>query len=245
MSAKLDGQKTPILVMPLRKRSTAAARPSSQSRVSGWLAAAERPYCWAFLLVNLIASVCASTYLPTAGWMACAALALAVAEASTSLFHYWGDKRVFVRWPLFCYYDRAYARHHHDPQDIVASGAMGYAQWVGDVALLPICAPPWFYLLLGAPKESMVLTALACTFLWVCTFIGVAADTHRLAHCAPEDVPYPFRLLQRCGLLLSPDSHDKHHRLVRQSGRLGYFSVITGWSNRVQDWLGLGPVSSI
>nr|UDO47443.1 hypothetical protein [Pandoravirus massiliensis] len=200
------------------------------------LAAVERPFCWSFLAVNVVACFAAAARASFADTLLCALAALAIAEASTSLFHYWGDRRAFVSWPLFCHYDKAYARHHRDPDDIVASGAMGYAQWVGDVALLPLCAPVWLTLAMyDAP-----LSTVAAIMLWVCTFIGVAADTHRLAHCAPADVPAPIAALQACGLLLSADSHERHHDLVRRTGRLAYFSVLTGWSNRVQDLVGAG-----
>ncbi|AVK74984.1 B of TMEM189, localization domain containing protein [Pandoravirus quercus] len=202
-------------------------------------AAAERPFCWLFFIINVVACATAAWRTTGAEMLVCATVALAIAEASTSLFHYWGDRRVFVKWPLFCHYDRAYARHHRDPDDIVASGAMGYAQWVGDVALLPLCAPVWLTLALwDAP-----LSPGAAVLLWVCTFIAVAADTHRLAHCAPGDVPAPIAALQSCGLLLSADSHARHHDLVRRTGRLAYFSVLTGWSNRLQDLAGLGPTA--
>ena len=221
-----------------RTRSTvmAAAGGARTGSAEGALALAERPFCWAFLAVNVAA--CAATWsrMPAAEWLGCALVALAVAEASTSLFHYWGDRRVFARWPLFCHYDRAYARHHRDPDDIVASGPMGYAQWVGDVALLPVCAPLWLRLACDGSHPG----TLACALLWVCTFIAMAADTHRLAHCARSDVPAVARLFQRWGLLLSAESHGKHHELVRRTGRLGYFSVLTGWSNRLQDLVGLG-----
>nr|UMO78602.1 B of TMEM189, localization domain containing protein [Pandoravirus belohorizontensis] len=200
-------------------------------------ATVERPFCWLFFAVNVAACVAAAWRAALSETLVCAAVALAIAEASTSLFHYWGDRRVFVKWPLFCHYDRAYARHHRDPDDIVASGAMGYAQWVGDVALLPLCAPVW----LALSAWDAPLSAGATVLLWVCTFIAVAADTHRLAHCAPADVPIPIAALQKCGLLLSADSHGRHHDLVRRTGRLAYFSVLTGWSNRLQDLVGLGP----
>ncbi|AVK76003.1 B of TMEM189, localization domain containing protein [Pandoravirus neocaledonia] len=204
------------------------------------LAAVERPFCWTFFALNVLACVTAAARTTFADTLLCAAVALCVAEASTSLFHYWGDRRVFVAWPLFCHYDRAYARHHRDPDDIVASGAMGYAQWVGDVALLPLCAPVW--LMLAAYDAP--LSTVASVLLWVCTFIAVAADTHRLAHCAPADVPTAVAALQACGLLLSADSHERHHDLVRRTGRLAYFSVLTGWSNRIQDLSGVGVQSS-
>lgn len=201
------------------------------------LATVERPFCWSFFALNVVACVTAAARATLVDTVICATVALAIAEASTSLFHYWGDRRVFITWPLFCHYDRAYARHHRDPDDIVASGAMGYAQWVGDVALLPLCAPVWLMLVLGdAP-----LSTVASIVLWVCTFIAIAADTHRLAHCAPADVPAAVAALQACGLLLSADSHERHHELVRRTGRLAYFSVLTGWSNRLQDLLGAGP----
>jgi hypothetical protein len=198
--------------------------------------AMERPFCWLFFVINALACVAAISRSTLADVLVSAAAAALIAEAATSLFHYWGDRRVFVSWPLFCHYDRAYARHHRDPNDIVASGAMGYAQWVGDVALLPLCAPIWIALVIvdeALPRFALVL-------LFVCTLIAIAADTHRLAHCEPADVPWVARILQRAGLLLSASSHRKHHDLVRKTGRLGYFSVLTGWSNRAQDLAGLG-----
>ncbi|QHN71155.1 B of TMEM189 [Mollivirus kamchatka] len=199
------------------------------------LSAAERPFCWLFLVINVVACVVACWRCSPTCNILCAVLGLAIAETSTSLFHYWGDKRVFVNWPLFCHYDKAYARHHRMPNDIVASGPMGYAQWVGDVALLPLCAPVWIAL----ACSSGPLPTWAFVLLWVCTFIGTAADTHRLAHCPADATPAWVGFLRRAGLLLSPESHDKHHRLVNTTGRLGYFSVMTGWSNRAQELLGL------
>jgi hypothetical protein len=218
---------------------TGCDKKSREPRSSDWkclAAALERPFCWLFLMANVVACAAACSRSSLAWSVLCAALGLGVAEASTSLFHYWGDRRVFARWPLFRYYDRAYARHHRMPDDIVASGPMGYAQWVGDVALLPLCAPVWIALLcLPGP-----LPLPAFVLLWVCSFIAVAADTHRLAHCSPDVTPGWVDLLRHGGLLLSAESHDRHHRLANTTGRLAYFSVMTGWSNRVQDLLGLG-----
>lgn len=63
---------------------------------------------------------------------------------------------------------------------------------------------------------------------WIMTFMWAlqANETHVWLHCF-SDAPFFVKFLQRFGLLMTPESHRRHHRDSHDR----YFCTLNGWAN--------------
>lgn len=66
----------------------------------------------------------------------------------------------------------------------------------------------------------------------------VALEIHRYAHMPAKDVPTPIKLLQRSGIILSKESHAKHHsgKYHNQS-----YDLMSTHMNTIMDYLEIYP----
>jgi ubiquitin-conjugating enzyme E2 variant len=89
--------------------------------------------------------------------------------------------------------------------------------------------------LLSLPPVRSALTgheALHAGLLALIVYGAAANQLHLWAHA--EAPPRPVRALQRCGLVLAPERHLRHHRAPRTSD----YCISTGWLNPLLDGLG-------
>lgn len=123
---------------------------------------------------------------------------------------------------------KAFREHHDDPEGIVDH------DWVetnGESCVLTTFA------LIGlayfAPSVHSQLGAAAVASVWTMAALGgFANQAHKWAHTA--DVPWVARLLQRAGLVLRPDEHERHHVSPHQTA----YCISTGWMNPLLERLG-------
>lgn len=153
----------------------------------------------------------------------CGALA---ADAITGFVHWacdtWGDERTPWLGPTLI---RAFREHHRDPRAMLAH------DWI-EVNREPALAATAALLLLWLPALQRALEGRPAAYAFVCSFVAYSAaanQLHRWAHM--ERPPGPVRWLQRCGSILSPERHARHHRAPRTSA----YCISTGWLNPLLD----------
>jgi ubiquitin-conjugating enzyme E2 variant len=97
--------------------------------------------------------------------------------------------------------------------------------------LLPLAVACW----LGAPRPGSV-----GALFWCCCLLGLATGLfgtnlfHKWAH--ERKPPVVVRWLQRSGLILEPERHQRHHRDYSRG-----FCVTSGWMNPLLDALRFFP----
>jgi ubiquitin-conjugating enzyme E2 variant len=151
------------------------------------------------------------------------------ADGITGLVHWacdtWGDERTRFVGPQLI---RAFREHHERPK------AMLGHDWV-TVNREPGVAAALALLLLSLPVAQRALGDHPGLhgFLLALVLYGAAANQlHFWAHL--DDPPRWVRGLQRCGLVLSPERHARHHRAPRTSA----YCISTGWLNPALDAVG-------
>ena len=66
----------------------------------------------------------------------------------------------------------------------------------------------------------------------------ISLEIHRYAHMKIQQIPYIVRLLQKTGIILSNESHARHHNgKFHQS-----YDLMSGIMNIVVDWIGIYPM---
>ncbi len=66
----------------------------------------------------------------------------------------------------------------------------------------------------------------------------VSLEIHRYAHMKINEVPYVIRLIQKTGIILSRESHFRHHNgKFHQS-----YDLMSGIMNDIVDWIGVYPL---
>ena len=175
-------------------------------------------------LVGLhVARVVSTPQLRSWRLLALIAAAWVVADLVSGLVHWladtWGSTSMPVLGRRFL---RPFRIHHENPADILERD---FIDCNGDVAMLacPLLIAAWCL----APSSLSVFAAA----------LGAAAlptnQVHQWAHqCAP---PRPVRWLQERGLILSPETHARHHRDPHAS----HYCITNGWCNAPLEAIGL------
>lgn len=147
-----------------------------------------------------------------------AILGLFVADFVSGVIHWagdtWGDEQSPVLGRRFI---RPFRFHHAHPLDMLKSH---FFTTNGDTALasLPFLVAPFF-----VPMETQA-GRLTAVFLWSVGAWGMwTSQFHQWAHM--KSPPRVVRVLQRCGLLLRPDHHRRHHK----SPFAVNYCITTGW----------------
>jgi ubiquitin-conjugating enzyme E2 variant len=150
-------------------------------------------------------------------WIAPVSLAAyGLADLVSGLLHWYCDTRPRATNALARILIEPFHEHHFDPAAITRHG---FLELTGNscLALTPLMA--WI------PENSPLQVALcAATFALFAT-----NHFHRWAHM--PDPPRLARPLQRCGLILSPERHARHHSGAHNSA----FCVTNGWANLLLD----------
>lgn len=166
--------------------------------------------------------------------LAGALVGVLAADALTGLVHWscdtWGDERTPWLGPTLI---RAFREHHESP------GRMLEHPWT-HVNREPCLAAAAAWGLLWLPAARHALAHRPFGHALLCAFIACGAAANQLhAWAHMQRPPALVRLAQRCGLLLSPERHARHHRPPRAQA----YCVATGWMNPVLDrtgfWRGL------
>jgi ubiquitin-conjugating enzyme E2 variant len=135
-----------------------------------------------------------------------------------------GDEKAGWFGPAF---SLPFREHHKDPREIASHGFVETNGNTGIVALTPLAAGHVFM----APRG---LGFYAGVFIAGLTLFGLATNQcHKWAHRLHP--PRMVRLLQRCGLVINPDHHDRHHKWPHRT----HYCVLSGWMNFVADRLKL------
>jgi hypothetical protein len=130
-----------------------------------------------------------------------------------------GDESTPVFGPNFV---RPFRYHHVDPEDITRHD---FVETNGNNCI--VAAPVLMLVLFLLPATTGMLfyfcTFIACTAL----FVFATNQFHKWAHT--KNPAGWIRLLQRAGLILSPEHHSIHHSAPRDK----YYCITVGWMNPV------------
>jgi hypothetical protein len=118
--------------------------------------------------------------------------------------------------------------HHYHPQLVVDKGVFARNDdAIYGSAIMCVVLP-----LLDLTPNGLVLGySMALSGLF-------SLEIHRYAHLNVADVPTPIRLLQRSGLLLSKESHLRHHGTKVHNCS---YNLMCGWMNVLEDATGIYP----
>jgi hypothetical protein len=158
-----------------------------------------------------------------------ALLGMLAADGITGLVHWacdtWGDERTPWVGPSLI---RSFREHHREPR------AMLEHDWI-EVNREPAMAATVALVILSLPGIQRALEGQVFVYGFVCCFIVYAALANQL-HCWShvERPPRFVRVLQRCGLILSPVRHARHHRGACTRA----YCISTGWLNPALDRFG-------
>jgi hypothetical protein len=160
-------------------------------------------------------------------------LGYVAADLFTGFFHFFADNFGSVRTPILgpAFVFR-FRQHHSDPKLICT---LSFRELNGSHVLLS--APILLPIALFVPIATTTWGLVFGTFVWSTMFFGVFTNQiHRWAH---DDHQSAFvRLLQRTRLTLSPEHHDRHHRLPHDL----HFCITNGWLNPLLDRWGVWHV---
>ncbi len=187
------------------------------------------------LLAGLLAAGHAALLLAVAGpenalavfaGLFCGALA---ADAVTGLVHWacdtWGSDR--TPW-LGSALIRDFRIHHRDPDAMLARDWVSVNAAPGTAA----CAGLGLLSLPALQPELAARPFAYAAMLGLLAFGGAANQLHRWAHA--RRVPRWVCVLQRCGVLLSPRRHARHHAAQHTAA----YCISTGWLNPILDGVG-------
>ena len=122
--------------------------------------------------------------------------------------------------PLLIY---PFREHHRDPEGMTRHG---FLELTGNscLAMIPaLAAAAWWRDSLGAFSEA--------TVVFLCLALFATNQFHKWAHS--PTVPAVVLALQRCGVILSPAHHRRHH----EQGHSGAYCITNGWMSRSLDYL--------
>lgn len=173
------------------------------------------------LLVTLAGKILMQAQVLTWKCLLCVPAGMLLADFLSGLIHWsadtWGSESMPILGKRLLHPFRV---HHINPADFLRRQ---FIDTNGDVAFLAIpvlVAAFWIPL----DSESMVATAM---FVTAFSSVGLMTNQiHQWAHM--RRAPLPVRWLQRTGLILSHDAHEKHHHPPYVQN----YCIATGWCNR-------------
>ena len=149
-----------------------------------------------------------------------------VADVASGLVHWLCDTYFDPRTPLLgTVFIAPFREHHVDPG---ALARHGFLERNGNNCLVSVPL-----LLIGISRlEPDAVTqpadvVAAGLFVAASLTLCVTNQIHAWAHGA--NTPKPIRVLQRAGILITPERHARHHRGDRA------YAVVSGWSNALLD----------
>lgn len=156
-----------------------------------------------------------------AGWLA--------TDFFSGLAHWAGDTWGSARTRhIGGWFIRPFREHHDDPRAMVRHG---FIETNGSSALAGLLLLAIAALL---PLESP-LASFAQAFLLFLALGGLVANQcHKWAHQKDTERSALARVMQRCGLALSPEAHRRHHAKPHDS----FYCTASGWMNCVLEKAG-------
>jgi hypothetical protein len=151
-----------------------------------------------------------------------AALLLAwfLVDAKTYLIHYAFDTWEFGWNPMLKLIAHEFKTHHEDYNRVVRNGPLlNGTLYLSILLIVPELALSFLF----APGFAPVFVC-ALAFL-----SALVPDVHRWSHMK---APAPVRVLQRCGILISPREHFHHHPGVEGNHRTDW-ALFHGWTNQI------------
>jgi hypothetical protein len=144
------------------------------------------------------------------------------ADFASGLFHFLADNygstsKPFVG-PVFI---RPFREHHIDPEAITRHDFLE-VNGANCAMSLPIVISTWLFLPVGANLLTLFLGAYVGLFLFG---IFLTNQFHSWAHL--KRPPAIIRALQRSGLILGPEHHQRHHTPPFNT----YYCITSGWLN--------------
>ena len=144
------------------------------------------------------------------------------ADFASGLVHWFCDTFFEEETPLLGrLLIQPFREHHRDPQ---AMTRHGFFELSGNscIAMIPLL---FVALWAQGPTAGSTLSQFAYSFLFtVALAIFVTNQVHRWAH--EQEPPVVVRWLQRSGLILRPECHQRHHRDFSRE-----FCMTSGWMN--------------
>ena len=182
------------------------------------------------LLVRIVIAFAAGT----SAWLVLPAFLLGylVADLMSGTAHWFCDTFLEEDTPVIGQLViQPFRDHHVHPQRITRYRFIEQDTMNFFLMLPPLAVAFW----LGAPR----LTSVGALF-WCCCLLGLATGSfgtnlfHKWAHA--QKPPAVVRWLQRSGLILEPERHQRHHRDYSRG-----FCVTSGWMNPLLDALRFFP----
>jgi ubiquitin-conjugating enzyme E2 variant len=152
-----------------------------------------------------------------------------LADLLSGIVHWMGDTLGNVNTPWFGpAFAQPFREHHEAPRAIAAHGFIETNGNTCIVALPPMVAAHLW--MIPTPGWRFYLAAFVVSL----ALFGIATNQcHKWAHSLR--VPRSVTLLQRWGLIIGPDHHERHHMWPHRT----HYCVLSGWMNVVADRLRL------
>lgn len=159
--------------------------------------------------------------LPVWGMLTLLLSAYLAADFVSGLVHFLADSFGRVETPIFGrLFIYPFREHHADPLAITRHSFLE-TNGANSLISLPV---------LGAVLALTDAQADLFFRLWVCFFLLAIFLTNQIHQWSHQAHPVaPIRLLQRCGLILTPKGHAIHHTAPHDT----YFCITSGWLNPV------------
>ena len=156
-------------------------------------------------------------------------LSLLAADLLSGIVHYladnYGDENTPLVGKRFC---KPFREHHTNPKGITERG---FIEANANTCIITL--PLVILVTLLGPYEGLWSTFLAVFVAFVSVAVIMTNEFHKWAHL--ENPPAVAKILQRWGIILTPDNHDVHHVAPYDT----YYCVTTGWLNALFDRLGI------
>jgi hypothetical protein len=161
-------------------------------------------------------------------WIAIALATVAgyiVSDLLSGVVHWAGDTVGDETTPIFGpNFVRPFRYHHVDPEDITRHD---FVETNGNNCI--VASPVLALVLFLLPAQTGFLFYTCVVIAATALFVFATNQFHKWAH---TKAPAPWiRLLQRAGLILSPEHHVVHHTSPRDK----YYCITVGWMNPLLD----------
>jgi len=185
---------------------------------------------WVVMSTVLASRILGALDQPGSGWILGMAVLAAIffSDLMSGTVHWAFDRYGKVDTPVLGPgFIKPFRDHHTDPQGICGHG---FVETNGNNCIA--CIPLLVTGLWIDPVDGLFFAALILG-----TAIGVFGTNqfHSWAH--EENPPRLARWLQRTGLVLDPEHHERHHTGEFDS----YYCITNGWMNPIMEWLGVFP----
>jgi hypothetical protein len=205
---------------------TAPPSPASYGRGHRALEIAAIAFAFGSLLWIAVRIVAATH--SVGGWIGIALAAVGgyiVSDLLSGVVHWAGDTVGDETTPIFGpNFVRPFRFHHVDPEDITRHD---FVETNGNNCI--VASPVLAALLFIMPRETGALFYTSVVVAFTSFFVFCTNQFHKWAHTKN---PAPWvRMLQRVGLILSPEHHVVHHTAPRDK----YYCITVGWMNPLLD----------